>query len=470
MAKNQSHQVKREDLGDARVQLQVEVPKNILQEATKSVSKQILKYIKVPGFRRDKTPLPLVKRSVGKDRFNEYLQRELLPQAYYEALEQEGVRPISEVEYEDIEFASDSFKFTAKFSVAPEFTLGDYKSLKVESGKEQPVSDQEVDDFLLELASKHAEMVDFEQDTLTADGHWVSLLVKGKIDNEDSKFLRHYNTGVTLGKNELYPDFDAHLIGKKKMDRVNFDYTFAKTYDNKALAGKEASFEVKILGHKQVSTPNIDDDFAKKMGPFDNVGALKDTVRKELDGKKRQDALQEYRKRIQDALHDIVECSVPKTLVEELSEAKTHDLKHNLHQNNKTWEDHLISEGMNEDEFKSKLDGDSERELKLSFALTDIAIREGLEVEDFEVNHRIALTAHALRKNVDEILEYVESLGRKVLIRSEIMQEKALGFLEETYGEKNEGAQDETVMKPSKKSTKKPKKDEVVDSTVSDNA
>ena len=86
------------------------------------------------------------------------------------------------------------------------------------------------------------------------------------------------------------------------------------------------------------------------------------------------------------------------------------------------------------------------------------------------MNHRIALTAHALRKNVDEILEYIESLGRKVLIRSEIMQEKALSFLEETYGEKNEATQDETVTKPSKKSAKKPKKDEVVDSTVSDNA
>ena len=117
MAKIESHQVKREDLGDARVQLQVEVPKNVVQAATKSVSKQILKYIKVPGFRRDKTPLPLVKRSVGKERFNEYLQRELLPQTYYEALDQEGVRPISEVEYEGIEFASDSFKFTAKFSI-----------------------------------------------------------------------------------------------------------------------------------------------------------------------------------------------------------------------------------------------------------------------------------------------------------------------------------------------------------------
>tara|TARA_B100000674_G_C37963424_1_gene973273 strand:- start:604 stop:1968 length:1365 start_codon:yes stop_codon:yes gene_type:complete len=452
MAKIESHQVKREDLGEARVQLQVEVPKAVVQAATKSVSKQILKYVKVPGFRRDKTPLPLVKRSVGKERFNEYLQRELLPQTYYEALDQEGVRPISEVEYDAIEFASDSFKFTAKFSIAPEFKVGDYKKLKVDSYKEKVATDDDVNDFLQELASKQAEMEDFESDTETAKGHWVSLLVKGKVDGEDSKFLRHYNTGVVLGKDELYPKFDKELMGKKKMDRVNFDYKFTKNYENKALAGKTASFEVKILGHKNITTPKIDDDFAKKMGPFEDVKALTETVKAELGGKKREEGLQEFRKHLQDSLHEVIECEVPQTLIDELSEAKMQDLKHGLSQKNKSFEEHLSAEGKSEDELKQQMHNDSERELKLSFALTDIAIKEGLNVEDIEVNQRIAYTAHALRKNVDEILEYVESLGRKVLIRSEIMQEKALGFLEELYRKDSLENESESVSKSSKES------------------
>ena len=86
---------------------------------------------------------------------------------------------------------------------------------------------------------------------------------------------------VVLGKDELYPKFDKELLGKKKMDRVNFDYKFAKNYENKALAGKTASFEVKILGHKNITIPKIDDEFAKKMGPFENVTALKETVQAE---------------------------------------------------------------------------------------------------------------------------------------------------------------------------------------------
>ena len=107
-----------------------------------------------------------------------------------------------------------------------EFNVGDYKKLKVESFQEKVVSDKEVDDFLEELVSKQAEMEDFESDVETAKGHWVSLLVKGKVDGEDSKFLRHYNTGVTLGKNELYPKFDKELLGKKFLDwdpNIKFD-------------------------------------------------------------------------------------------------------------------------------------------------------------------------------------------------------------------------------------------------------
>ena len=124
MSKN-IHQIKREDLGEAKMSLAVEVNKSSVQSATKSVQKQILKHVKIPGFRRDKTPLALVKRYVGADRFNEYVQRELLPKAYYEALEQEDLSPISQVEYDGIEFGKDSFHFKASFSVAPEFKLGE---------------------------------------------------------------------------------------------------------------------------------------------------------------------------------------------------------------------------------------------------------------------------------------------------------------------------------------------------------
>ena len=100
-------------------------------------------------------------------------------------------------------------------------------------------------------------------------------------------------------------------------------------------------------------------------------------------------------------------------------------------QQNKSFEEHLSSEGKTEEDLKNGMNSDSERELKLSFALTEIAIKEGLEVEDIEVNQRIAFTAHALRKNVDEILEYVESLGRKVLIRSGNHAREGIGLLGE---------------------------------------
>ena len=90
----------------------------------------------------------------------------------------------------------------------------------------------------------------------------------------------------------------------------------------------------------------------------------------------------------------------------------------------------MSSEGKTEEDLKNGMNSDSERELKLSFALTEVQSKKAL-IEDIEVNQG-AFTAHALRKNVDEIFEYVESLGREVLIRSESCK-KALGYLENLY-------------------------------------
>jgi len=440
MSTQTNHTVAREDLGDAKVKLHVEVPKDVVQSAAKSVKKQIMKHIKIPGFRRDKTPLPLVKQYVGQDRFNEYVQRELLPKVYYEALEQEKISPISEVSYENIQVKKDEFAFDANFSVAPDFKLGDYKSLKLKPVEPEAVEDSAIDEFLSEMAERSAEMQDAAKDAVTEEGHHVSALVKGKIDGEDVKALRHYNVGLTLGKEQLYPDFDKNLVGKKKLDRVTFEYSFDKDFENKALAGKTAEIEVKILGHKLVEVPAIDDAFAAKVGGFDDVQTLKDQVRVELERRKKEEATTAFRKEIQDALHGVIECEIPQSLVEELTEAKLHDLKHDLQQQGKTLEDHLEGLGKSEEEYKEELNQDSSRELKLSFGLTEIARKEELKVEDLEILQRIDMTARALQKRFDEILEYVESLGRRVLIRSEIMQEKALGYLENLYSPEEESA------------------------------
>ncbi|PCJ19850.1 MAG: trigger factor [Candidatus Cloacimonadota bacterium] len=436
MSSENNHSVTREDLGDSKIKLSVEISKIRVQAANKAVQKQVLKHIKVPGFRRDKTPLPLVKRTVGADRFNQMVQRELLPQVYYEALEQENISPISEVEYEDINLKSDQLNFNASFSVAPDFKLSSYKDLEIGEVKKAEVTDSDLSEFLEDFAKKMAESVDVEEGTKTEDGHWVSLLIKGKIDGEDSKALRHYNVAVTLGENTLYPDFDKNLLGSVKLDRVNFEYTFAEDFENKALAAKTAEFEVKILGHKVQTIPAIDDDLAKKTGAFETLDKLKETITTELLGRKEQEVSGELRKSIQEALLKKIDCDLPERLMNELTQAKLDDLKHEVTQKGESFESYLSAQGKSEDELRVEMNEDSTKELKLSFALTEIARQENFEVHDQEIAYRIDYTSRVLKKNFDEVLEYVESLGRRVLIKAEIMQEKALHFLEaEAKGE-----------------------------------
>jgi trigger factor len=425
--------VSKETAEDCKIKLHVAVPKPTVHAAAKLVQKQILKHIKIPGFRRDKTPLPLVKRQVGAERFNEYVQRELLPKVYYEALEQENIQPISEVTYENLSITTDHFIFDALFSVAPEFSLGEYDKMSVSEESPATVEDSEIDGFLQDFANKHAEQKDPEDGSKTVEEDWVSVLVKGKIDGEDSKFLRHYNRGVILGKDEVFPGFDQHLLGKEKLERVQFSHEFAADFTNKALAGKTAELDVKILGHQKVEIPPIDDIFAKKLGPFETVDDLKQGVRKELENKASEKAVEDFKDRLKNTLHEQIECSVPESLVEELADSKLDELHNEIKKEKMSFEDYLASRGESEDELRVHFLSESEKALKLSFALTEIAKREGLEVEDREIIQRIGITAHMLQRPFEEILEYVESVGRRVLIRSELMQEKSLAHLQALY-------------------------------------
>jgi trigger factor len=439
MSNEKTLNVQAETLEDSKIKIQVEVPSTRVQTAEKAVRREVLKHVKIPGFRKDKTPIALVKRHIGAERFEEFVVRELLPQTYYDAVEQEGIRPISEVEYDERELTSNGFKFSAKFAVAPEFTLGDYKTMTVETAEAEEVSDEQVNEFLTNLAKQYAEKQDVEEGAEIKEGNLISVLVKGKIDGEDSKALKHYNVPLTVGENTLYPDFDNHFIGHKKLDRINVTYKFADDYDNKALAGKEAELEIKVLGHQTVEAVELNDEFVQaKLPHYKTLEELKNSIKTELKSRASNDAQEQLRKNIQESLYNITECNVPEGLVKDLTQAKKEDLEQELKYRNTTMEDYLSSKGQTEDEFNEELNKDSERELKLSFALTKVAEQEGMEVTDAEVMQRIHFTAHYLRKNFHDIYEYVEAHGRRILIKSEIMQEKALFHLSDVYG----GAED----------------------------
>jgi len=426
--------INRADLEGSRVQLDVNAPVEVVREASKRVAKQVLRHVTVPGFRRDKTPLAMVKRQVGAERFDEYVQAELLPQTYYDAVDQEGIQPISEVQYENRALSPEgAFTFRATFAVAPSFTLGDYKDLKIDKPEAEPVSEEMVEKFLEEFRQKQAVREDVAEGAAVESGHQVSLLLRGKVDGEDSPFLKHYNVTAIMGQEALFPDFDRHILGHKKLDRFEVEHTFAPDYFNKALAGKTASIEIKVLTHKTVVLPEINSEFLQKLGGFSDIQALKDAIRRELENKNAEEARKVLRQKLQDSLNGVIQCEVPKALVQELSEAKLHDLKADLEQRKTTFADFLQSRGQTEEQYQQEVDQASEKELRLSFALTQIANEQGMTVEDNEVLMRIRYTAMVLQKQFHEILEYVENLGRRVLIRAEIKQEKALHYLENLY-------------------------------------
>jgi trigger factor len=425
--------VEKQQLEGSKLSIRVTVPANLVDSARKSVCRWVSKSITVPGFRPGKVPVSIMKRHVGVERFDEFVMGELLTESYYAALEQEKINPVTEVVYGDKKLDANEFSFEASFAVAPEFTLGDYNALEVEEVQKDEVTEAEMNELMERLALNVAEKKEPAEDEPIENGDQISVLAKGKIDGESSSLLRHYNRLLIVGKNELYPGLDENFIGKKKMERVQLEYSFPEDYAVKGLAGKKAELDIKVLAHHKIQIPEINDEFAKNYFRCDTLVELQEQMKAELTARKENEARKKEMEAIQSALYKVVKCEIPETLVQELTDAKKEDLMIGLEERNITLSDHLIAKGQTEEEFNAQMMEESRRELALSFALTEIAEKENLDVSDEEVLYRVHHTAYVYKKSYRDILEYVDSKGRRPLIKSEIKQEKAMNFLQKKY-------------------------------------
>lgn len=428
---------------DSKTSIVVNVPGKLVVNARKTVCRGVSKNINVPGFRPGKVPVSVMKRQIGAQQFDDLLMNELLSTSFYAALEQEKLSPVTEAEFSDKKVEGDNFSFRATFFVAPEIELGDYQKLEVEAVAQEEVTEDAIDQDIRRTLISHAEKTELDEMALVENGHQIYVLAKGKIDGESNALLRHYNTPIIVGQNDLYPEFDHNFIGKKKLERVQVNYTFPTDHAVKGFAGKTAELDVKILSHYKLEIPELSDELVKDKLKVDSIFDLRTSVKSQMESVNQKTFRDKEMKAVQDALYKITQCTVPETLVNELSTAKKTDLNTSLEEGNRTFADYLLSQGQTEEEYNKQQYEESLRELTLSFALSKIAELESLEVDEKMVLWRVRYLSYYYRRSYRDLLEFIDARGRRPLIRSEINQERAMDFLMKKYGTSSEDESEE---------------------------
>ncbi len=342
-----------------------------LQDMTKTV--------KVKGFRPGKVPLKIVKQQY-EQQVRQEVVGDVLQSTLYEAIGQEKLNPAGQPKIDSLKSdPGQGMEYTALFEVYPEITLGDLSKETIEKPVAE-LNDTDVAEMLETVRGQHKEWVAVER--AAKEGDQLNINFKGMIDGEVFPGGEASDMPIELGSGRMIKGFEEGLIGAKAGDDVTLNVTFPDDYHAKELAGKPAEFDTHVNKVEESKLPELDDDFAKKLGIKD---ASVENMHKEIKGSMQQELDSrlntKMKSSVMDALINAHDFDVPKPLIEEESEAIKKNMLENLKQQG------MQDQGMQVD--ASMFADQAIRRVKLGLIMSEIVKSEKIEADEERVKKKI---------------------------------------------------------------------------------
>jgi trigger factor len=375
------------------------------------------------GFRKGKAPLPLLKKMFGKSVLGEVVQ-ETVEQTVAEHLKDSGHRPAQQP---DIKVVNEQFDegddLTVEFNYEclPDVPEVDFSKIKLER-KTVTVEESSVDEALAKLAEGS---VSYEARGKTAkakDADQIVVDFVGAIDGEPFEGGTAEDYPLVLGSNSFIPGFEEQLVGAKTGDERAVKVTFPENYGAPNLAGKDAVFSCTV---KEVRAPKpaaIDDELATRYGA-ENLDQLKGQIRERLGAEFVDAGRALIKRRLLDALDEMVSFELPMTLVE----AEANSIAHQLwHEDNPEHQGHDHPEIEPTDEHK----GLAERRVRLGLLLAEIGAKAKIEISDQEMGQAIMTQARQYPGKEREFFDFVKQ-NRQALeqLRAPIFEDKVVDLI-----------------------------------------
>jgi trigger factor len=405
-------------------EISVEVPADVVARETESILQKYQKLARLPGFRKGKVPVTVLRQRFAEEIRSDVVEQ-LVPRFFRQAVEKQDLIPVSQPQVTDLHLhEGDPLRFKAKFEVLPPIEVTGYNDLRAEKA-DISVSDSEVQTELDALREQRATYTEI-QGTSLSDGDFAEASFTGTPKEEGGKPINVDDILVEIGGANTVRDFSENLRGASAGDERTFDVNYPADFNDSRLAGKTVVYTVKVKAIKQKNLPELSDEFAKSLGDFASVEALRQRVREGLERSKKHHAEHEAKEKLMDELVRRNEFPVPESLVERQVDLR---LERGLRA--------LAAQGLRSEDMK-KMDLDRLRagqrdaalkEVKSSLILERIADAEKLEVSDQEIDKEIEELATETKQTPDAIRARLTRDGALDRIRGRIRNEKALEFL-----------------------------------------
>ena len=409
------------DVSETRKNLVVEIPSTIVDAEIEKVARDYSKAARIPGFRPGKVPARVVKQRF-RDRILHDVVHELVPRAVDDALRERGVEPVDTPDIRDVVVEEGQpLKFTATFETVPPLELHDYASLQVRTPK-PAVEDGAVEQTLERLRERAARYEVVEGRPVEAGDTAVMDLVREAPGEEPD---RHESVSVDIGAAANPPGFDDHVVGLNVGESRSFTISYPEDYSLKELAGTSVAYSVTVQGLKRRIVPALDDEFARDLGEFESLGALRARVEQDLRREAELHAEREVRGDLLKQIAGWITFEVPDALVERELDRRIEDFARRL-----------VDQGVDPRQagidwaaFRQGQQDGAREAVAGALVLDEIARREQVTVSTEEVEAEIARFAERTGRTSPAVRARLEKEGGLARLSSGLRREKAMDFL-----------------------------------------
>jgi trigger factor len=303
-----------ENLGTLERRVSMSVPLQDIERQVEAKLKQLARNVKMPGFRPGKVPMKIVAQTYGPQVRNEVLG-DAVQKSFSDAVREANLRVAGYPKIEKKDGANQqALEFSATFEVYPEVKVGDLSGAAIEQPKVD-IDEAAVDRTIEILRKQRARFVAASRPA--RDGDRVTVDFQGTVGGEPFEGGKAENFVLTLGEGRMLPEFEAAARGMPPGESRTFSVKFPDDYHGKAVAGKQAQFEIKVSHIEEPQLPALDAEFAKALGVADgDVAKMRSEIRAnvEREAKKRVDA--RLKSQALDALLAATPVALPKSLID----------------------------------------------------------------------------------------------------------------------------------------------------------
>ncbi|MDY4233197.1 MAG: trigger factor [Gemmiger qucibialis] len=414
-----------EKLEKSMVELQFSIDAETFKAAVNNAFKREGKKYAIPGFRKGKAPRHMIEKMYGSDIFHYDAVNDLFPEAYEAAVKEAKIDVVGRPDPEVVSMSeADGVVLKVKVAVKPEVELGEYAGLTV-TKEAKNVNEADVDAEVKRMQDRNGRLL--TREGAAENGDTVDIDFEGFVDGKAFEGGKAEHYALVLGSGSFIPGFEDQVVGHSAGEEFDVNVKFPEEYGAAELAGKDATFKIKLHEVKYKELPALDDDFAKDVSEYDTLDELKDSIRNNIKTNLDKQAEQKVENDLMDQVIANMKADIPDAMVDSRIDELVQDFEYRISQQGLKLADYLKYMGMNIEQFRAQFKEQADKQVKMRLAMEAIVAKEGITASDEEFEEEVKRIADAYKMEADKVKSIVDAAA----VKADLAINKAIDFVKE---------------------------------------